>query len=505
MSTKKPVQKQELAKHQEVHEDDTITIPVMEIFRQLKKYLLIWIVLAVVAALLVFGGTVAVTASKATPLTAMVGFTYDGIEEGLDPNGDEFDANSIKTPTVIQQTLQDMDMDLELVDTVRSNLVISGVVPSDTIDQITAYQSIFEANNSIDAAKQLMSVSYYPTSFEITFSYKGTGMSRSQAADFLNTLLSNYKVYFMQMYGYNNAFGDALTAVDYTGYDYPQALDVLNSSLDSLDSYISNLSNIDTTRFRSTNTGCTFADLDEAVSTMKSVDYATLASYIYGNNVTKDKTALLTYYQYQIDDLTRSKQSAEEKLASIVDSIANYQKDAMVVSIASDGSSSTISQPSDAYDDLITQKTTAQSNVSYYTKEINTYQTRLDALKKANLCSAAEKEEVETQLASLCESVNSLIAKVNDTADDFFETVSYANAYSVLVPASGSVSSSVSNAVSSMQRPLLVVEAVILVLYLCFAVVRAFVLSYRREQLALVEDVEEEETTETKEIEKKAE
>ena len=82
-------------------EEDTITIPVAEIFHQLRKYVLLWVLIAVVAAGLVFGGSLVAYSSKCTPLTAMVGFSYDGIESGLDPNGNEFDANSIKTPSII--------------------------------------------------------------------------------------------------------------------------------------------------------------------------------------------------------------------------------------------------------------------------------------------------------------------------------------------------------------------------------------------------------------------
>ena len=220
-------------------EEDTITIPVVEIFRQLKKYFLPWVLVAVILAGLVFGGSMVVSSSKASPLTAMVGFTFDGIENGLDPNGNEFNANSLKSPAIIEETRSDLNMDVKKTDAIRNNITVSGVVPEDAIDKLTAYESVFSNTNSIEAAQKIMDVSYFPTQFEVQFSYGDSGMSRSQAADFLNTMLNNYKIYFMQTYGYNQAFGDALTAVDYTGYDYPQALDVLSSSLDSLKKYIS--------------------------------------------------------------------------------------------------------------------------------------------------------------------------------------------------------------------------------------------------------------------------
>lgn len=481
-------------------EEDTITIPVIDIFRQLKKYFLLWILVAVVGAGLVFGGSLIISNSHATPLTALVGFSYSGIEQGLDPNGNEFDANSIKAPSLIEETLTDMGMSTDMVDSVRSGLTISGVVPSDTIDELTAYQSIFEATNSIEAAKKMMEVSYYPTQFEIEFTYTGLGMNRSQSADFLNTLLNNYKIYFMQTYGYNEAFGDALTAVDYTNYDYPQAMDMFNTTLNSLQGYINRLASDDNIRFRSVQTGYSFSDLSEAVGMLKSVDHASLSSYIIGKNVTKDKESLVTYYQYRIDTLTRSMTSAQEHLASIVDSIANYQKDSIIIMAGSDASSdAALTQPSEAYDDLISQKTEAQDSVSGYQRQINEYKARLESLDKKSIGSSKDQEKVEADLQALGEKVNALIADVNTTADEYFETASYANSYSVLVPASGSVSSAISDAISNMMRPALIVEALMFVAYLVFAVVRAFMVAYRRNTL-LAEQETEEETEELVEV-----
>ena len=368
-------------------EEDTITIPVVEIFRQLKKYFLPWVLVAVILAGLVFGGSMVVSSSKASPLTAMVGFTFDGIENGLDPNGNEFNANSLKSPAIIEETLSDLNMDVKKTDAIRNNITVSGVVPEDAIDKLTAYESVFSNTNSIEAAQKIMDVSYFPTQFEVQFSYGDSGMSRSQAADFLNTMLNNYKIYFMQTYGYNQAFGDALTAVDYTGYDYPQALDVLSSSLDSLKKYISSLSSNDNTRFRSTKTGYTFSDLSEATATLQSVDYSSLYSYIMGKNVTKDKDSLATYYQYRIDSLNRSLNSAKERLSTITDSINNYKKDSMVVMAggSADNTGTVLTQPSTAYDDLITQRTDAQSSVSSLQQQISDYQTRLDKLQNTPL------------------------------------------------------------------------------------------------------------------------
>ncbi len=487
MSAKKEnnIQEEPMTKASHVEDpDDTIAVPVAGIFRQLRKYLLIWIITAVVFAGLIFSGSLWSASSSATPLTAMVGFYYDGIEQGLDPNGDEFDANSIRSIVVIQSTLSELGFSDSLAETIRSNITISGIVDSDTIDKLTAYESIFESNNSIEAAQRILDTSYYPTTFEIQFNYSSTGFSRIQAAEFLNTMLSNYKDYFMDTYGTNDSFGTSLSAIDYSEYDYAQTIDVFSSTLTSLKSYIDDLSNQSNAEdFRSSSLGYSFSDLSSSVSTLQSVDLSNLSSYVISNNITKNKSDLVSYYEYRIEELTRSLEKAQDRLDSIKESIENYEKDTYVVVAGSDGtSSSALTEPSEAYDDLITQKTSAQNTVSNYQSQINDYTSRLEKLNKGSVGTSAEQEEAETRIDTLCEKINTLIEDTNTTSDEYYEKVARTDSYSVLVPASGSTSSAVSNAISDMKRPLLIAEAMLIVIYIAFAVIRAFMVSYRKEK-----------------------
>ena len=488
MSSKKEQKRQEL---QILDKDDSIVIPVVGIFQQMKKYLLIWIITAVVIAGFVFSGSLIMTSSSMTPLTAMVGFYFDGIEEGLDPNGDEFDANSIRSVVVIQNTLEELGLDDSLVEPIRTGITVSGIIDSDTIDKLTAYESIFTSDGSIEAAQKILDTSYYPTSFEVQFDYSETGFSRIEAAEFLNAMLSNYKTYFMDTYGTADAYGTSLKAIDYSEYDYAQAVDVFSNTLSSLKSYINDMSKKSNAEdFRSSTLGYSFSDLYSSVGTLQSVDLANLTSYILDNNITKDKSALLAYYEYQIEELTYSLNTAEKNLESIKDSIENYEKDTYLIISGSDGTDTTLTQTSEAYDDLIEQKIDAQSTVSNYETRINEYNTRIEKLNKGSVGSESEQEEAMEKIEALSEKINTLIESTNTTSDEYYEKVARTDSYSVLVPATGSTSSAISNAISNMKRPLLILEALLFVAYIMFAVIRAFIISYRKGQL-LVTDGED--------------
>ena len=231
-------------------QQDEVVISLAGIFKMLKKYFLIWIVTAVVIAGLVFGGSAINTrrSSNRTPLTALVSFTFDGIEEGKAPDGTEFDEYSIKNPAVIERSLTDLGHSLDMLEDVRQGITIDGIRPADAIDRITAYKSIYESGNtnSLNAAQKMLETKYTPTQYKVNFNYSATGLSGSEAANLFNTILENYRGYFFETYGYNEALGSAVKAISYQDYDYAEAVEVFSTNLKTLKSYVDKLAKDDT-------------------------------------------------------------------------------------------------------------------------------------------------------------------------------------------------------------------------------------------------------------------
>ncbi|MCC8135276.1 MAG: lipopolysaccharide biosynthesis protein [Ruminococcus sp.] len=492
----------------ESDESGDIIVSFSGIFKMLKKYFLIWIVTAVVAGVLVFTCSAITSGNQNKSLTALISFSYDGIEDGLDPEGNTFDVNTIKNPTVIESALTELGLSVESLEEIRQNISIDGIIPSDAIDKITTYKSVYESasgsSSALSAAQAMLDTSYYPTQFKVTFNYSSTGFNEDEAVDVFNTMLECYRDYFISTYGSNEALGSAVKSIDYTEYDYAEAVDVFDSTLSTLKSYVNDLASEDTTRFRSNSTGYTFSDLSESISTIQSMDLDILSSYITVNNVTKDKDSLITYYQYRIDSLTREKTVAEEKLASIVESIDNYQKDTiMVFGNGTETTDTEYSQYSEEYDTLIKQKISTQTEVSTATQRINYYNQRITSLKSKAAGSDTYVEKVEEDLSSLSDKVNQLIDDINTTAEEYYENVPFANAYNILVPASGSGAVSfVKSTISSAIVPLVVIEALLVLVYICAAFVLAIINeSKKKKALAEAESVEAESESESEEAE----
>ncbi|MDE5619859.1 MAG: lipopolysaccharide biosynthesis protein [Ruminococcus sp.] len=454
--------------------DILISIPM--IFKKLKKYLLIWIVVAAIVFVAVFGSTTLKTMHRKPVITALVSFTHEGIEKGLDPNGMDFNKDTIKNPVVIENALTSLNLPIDELDDIRNSIDIEGLVPADAMNKILTYKNVYENANSnnLQAAQSMLDVPIFPTQFKVTFNYAGTTFSRKTAVQILNTMLEQYKDYFFDMYGYNESLGSSVTALDISSYDYTEAIEVLKTSLDTLSKYVKQLSTDDMTRFRSSITGYTFDDLYEAVETVKSIDLDKVSSYINVNNLTKDKNASIAYYEYRINELTRTQTSTEDQLASVKESIKAYEKDQIIIfGNGTDNTDTQSTQNSEQYDMMIQQKLDLTNTLATTKQNINYYRERLAALKKSTANSPDKIEQVDKQLDDVNNKISNLIENIKLTADDYYENVTFQNAYTILVPASNSMGSTLSIVMDNVTMPLIIGEAGVLAVYLMIAFIAA--------------------------------
>ncbi|MBP1565021.1 MAG: lipopolysaccharide biosynthesis protein [Oscillospiraceae bacterium] len=461
----------------EQDDKDEVVISISAILAKLKKYLAIWLSATIIVSILSILGLSIMNADEHKEVESLVSFTFDGIEKGKDPNGNKFDVNSLKNPQIIEGALTECGYPLELIEPIRRNITFKGVVPEDAIERITAYKTLYEAESgasSLAALESMLEVSYYPTQYKVIFNYSSCNFSNSDAAQFLNEMLEEYNSYFLEKYGYNEAFGSAITAIDYNDYDYAEALDVFTDTMSSLKSYVNGLANADTIRFRSSVTGRTFSDLSKTISTLQDIDIDVLASYIDFFNVTKDREKLLTYYQYRIEALQRQEVIHREVLATVVESINTYQKNTvMIFGNGNDSIDTTAQEASAEYDRLFNQRISVQNDLSNTIQRIDYYQKRIERLTSTPVADASKREKVEADLAIIDEKLDILLQEVNDTADEYYENVVYAKSYNVLVPAVASTTSVVKSAIMDSLLYVVIIDALLFVIYFGYSFIRA--------------------------------
>lgn len=452
-----------------------IRIPVLEILRSLKRFLLAWLVCAVFAVLLVSAGIATFSHQLSSAPVALIGFNYSGAEKGLTPNGEKLDVNTIKNPAVIEAALTKLNYSLSNVDSIRNAISIDGIIPTDAVDEISLYKYALEKNGNLQAAQSMLNIEYFPVKYKVTFDFSKTTFGDDEAAQVINTILECYRDYFFEQYGHSEAIGNASLAVNYSDYDYLVAVDTYTDTLIELQNKIDNLKN--NKSFRSTQTGYSFEDLSNAINIAKDYDADALTAYILSNSVINNKTGMISFYEYRIDELERQKKSAQENLKSIENSIANYEKDSVVIHGNMDESySQEYTTISDKYDSLFRQKQNAQRNVSYFSIKISESNARLESIKKLTDGNASQKDidYVEEKVAILNDTVNQLVDAVNKTIMEYHGSVTFANAYSVLVPANVLSTGYISMLLNNIVQPLLLVEVCVFLVYIVVSVIDGF-------------------------------
>lgn len=463
-------------KHDE--EDGKPLLTLRGIIEQTKRLFLLWLVLAIVAGVVSGSATLMMKTSNVS-VQAIVEFTFDGVEEGKDPKGNEFDPTKIKSAVVLDDALNSLEMDIP-VDTLRKNIKVRGIMPEEKYQELTGYKSIFDSGNSnaMSAVKAMLGVAYHPTRFQIVLDLDQADIDEEQGTAVMNAILDSYQRYFFETYGYNEALGSAVLAVDYQEYDYERVIEVFDTTLNSAQSYVNSLAAEDGTNFRSVKTGYSFTDLAAALETIRSEDLDWISSYISVNNVTKDKEQLLTYYEYRIQSLQRAKIAAETNLASIQDSIISYQKDPILVMPggSDSGNATTVGQSSKQYDDMIKKKLEVQEEITQCTKEISYLEYRVAKLQEtSSVTSKSQMEVLDKKLDALYTKISDLLNTVNETADEFYENVAYVNACTVIAPATVSVSSHGTDTMNTV----ILVEALLFAIFALLILCRAFVQQYR--------------------------
>ena len=463
---------------------DSVVLSISSFGKGLKRYFLPWVIVVVIAFVGVAGiKTVGVVRNK-TPLKALIGFNYKGIESGEDPAGHTFDINTVKNVQVISEALAENDIDLEEADAVRNAITFEGVIPSDAIDKMTTYKSVYEnsTNGNLAAAQAMLDVTYYPTQFKVSFDYGSTGLTKNKAVQVLNSMLNHYRDYFFDQYGYNKSLGQSLSAVSYEDYDYSEAVDLFRVNLNALSDYVNTLSRSDSSHFRSKETGVegedgltgyTFDDISQSIDAVKRIDLARISSYVTVNNVTKDKTATIAYYQYNIDELNREKNAYTERLANLKTAIDSYKKDTVLVMSGIDGTSQELSQSSEQYDKLVERYDNVATQLANVKQDISMYTQRKEGLEKGKEGTKDMEDYTVGELAKLNDKVNRLIEITRIASEQYYETEEFANAYNIFAPAVNSKIDTVKSILHASLMPLIVVEALVLIIYIIIAFVFA--------------------------------
>ena len=398
--------------------------------KKLYKYILLVALCAGVLLGLVMVG-VDYSVGQSSYARAVISFQYEGIEEGLDPNGAAFDINKIKSPAVIEDALNSLNITEYSAEEVRENIAIEGVLPEDAVERITVIKEM--ALEDVSNYEKILDVSYFPSQYIVYF-YNELGMSGTQSTQVLNAILESYRTYFLDTYANTEVLTVTSNLIDYKGYDYAEALDMLRTQIEIMMDYVSERRE-QAPEFRSADTGLSFGDISTALETVNGVDLAKLSSYIESHTLTKDKNRQKEYYEYKIKKYNMEIAECQVQLNNVQSVIDRYQKDPVVI-VSSQETTQQIEQTNEYYDELLQQKLNISNRIAELNTDLNETYVLLNAINSSTIKNEqSEFDYADQTMDSIAQTIADWADLTEETTEEYYTTTLFSNAYKIGVPA----------------------------------------------------------------------
>lgn len=362
---------------------------------------------------------------------AVISFQYEGIEDGLDPNGAAFDINKIKAPVVIEDALNTLGITDISAEDIRKNIVIEGVIPEDAVERITVIKEM--ALEDASNYEKILDVSYFPSQYVI-YLYKDSFMSGTDTTAILNAILESYRTYFMDTYANTEVLTVTSNLIDYKEYDYAEVIDMLESQMEIMIDYVAER-RAQASDFRSSNTGLSFGDIETSLRTVEEIDLSNLVSYVENTTLSKDKVRMKEYYEYKIRKCNMKLSELQVQLTTVQNTIDTYAKDPVVI-VSSQESTQELTQTNEYYDKLIEQKLSLNKQIAATNTELNEAYELLNSLNSSTRKNSQEEYDyADAMLEKVASTLAEWVTLTENTTEEYYSTTLFSNAYKIAVPA----------------------------------------------------------------------
>lgn len=363
--------------------------------------------------------------------SAVISFQYEGIEDGLDPNGASFDINKIKSPEVIEAALAKLGMEDVPIEEVRRNIVIGGVIPEDALQRITSVRKMALDNASY--YDKIADVSYFPSQYVVHL-YRAGGLSPAEMTEVLDGILDSYRDYFLDTYADTEVLTVTSRRVDYTEYDYVEAVEMLRTQIGIMTGYVSQRRE-QAPDFRASGTGLAFGDIEAALQTIEDIELSKLDSYIESVALTKDKEIFGEQYNYRIRKYNMDLAELQVRLAIVEDTIDTYMKDPVVI-VSSQESTQEISQKTPFYDNLVERMLSLNGKIASINTALNEAYELLNRINSNNEKNTQEQYDyADALLGKVVATLAEWVELTEETTEEYYSTVVFPNACKVAEPA----------------------------------------------------------------------
>ena len=277
--------------------------------------------------------------------TAVIGYTNEDAVAGLAPDQTEINTNEINSAKVVDMTFNKLGLSYTeyYAGDIRSRIKVEPV--------ISAESELIEESLNEEGEEYTQE----PTEYLITFT-ANNAEGEEFARNFLNTLISQYTLYYSENHVSQSESGNDLSEIYTKNYDYIEMMEQIDTTTQTTMEELSSRAAFDE-QFRSAKTGYSFYDLYYRFELLRENVLSDIFAEILNQKITKDQDVLLSKYrnrvnEYEIENIKNDDES--EAIWDIIESYVNMMSESDNTNITYEY---ILDEVYDTYNDQVSQQT----------------------------------------------------------------------------------------------------------------------------------------------------
>lgn len=253
-----------------------------------KKSVLRLLIAVVVVTLLITYVLPWATSMQAGAAEASLSIAFEGAGNGLDPQGNRFNINEVKSEAVLKAAIEASGLENQLTaEELQKRIYILPYAQEDTLKELLTLTTI--NGKTQDIREQIV----YPTTFQIGLQDTGFPSVISDQK-LLTHILQAYTDYLESKYLADTAGEPAYSKEEILAMDYPEMVKVVNQGAESLLRYIGTYTGNEP-QFVSGKSGLSFGDIYQKALILQNTDIATMRSLVSFYRLTEDAQTRILY------------------------------------------------------------------------------------------------------------------------------------------------------------------------------------------------------------------
>ena len=419
--------------------DEPKSISILNVFSRLKQRfrIYVWAMLIALLAGLLVPTMMYTFKDKKESAVAILGLDYAGADAEKAPDGSRLDITYLKSSYIIQNALNSVTLSKQVSTAqVQSSLTITGILTDETRQKMEIITKLEEVKNTdyskvlAEFSKQYRAQYIVSLGNPLTEGKNKVKLSSTDLSHLLSAITIAYNDYFVETYQDIELPVNTVDAINVEFLDYLDILDKASASLNNLKVYCDNRAGL-MPGFRATN-GLSFSDLSDMIGTLRSANINNLYSYIYLNNVCKDRDILVSSYQSrrlaidsQLDVINANIAAVETEMAKP----ENQQQTVNVDTTQSGGTSQQYTIKTEYYNQLVLQRLDLLSQKSALEEELAVIDFRIDKLTNGVEPTPSEIAEVEQVITDILAKTKNLFNIATSSSKELFYSNAYQNKY----------------------------------------------------------------------------